>query len=42
MNIEDDESEIYEVLNKYDVKVIVDNTNNTSPPVIYEEDPKFK
>ena len=28
MNIEDDESEIYEVLNKYDVKVIVDNTSN--------------
>ena len=41
MNIEDDESEIYEVLNKYDVKVIVDNTNNTSPPVIYEEDPNL-
>ena len=27
MSIEDDENEIYEVLNKYDVKVIVDNTN---------------
>lgn len=41
MNIEDDESEIYEVLNKYDVRVIVDNTNNSSPPVIFEEDPNL-
>ena len=41
MSIEDDENEIYEILNKYDVRVIVDNTNNTSPPVIYEEDPNL-
>lgn len=41
MNIEDDENEIYEILNKYDVKVIVDNTNNLSPPVIFEEDPNL-
>lgn len=41
MSIEDDESEIYEVLNKYDVKVIVDNTNNLFPPVIFEEDPNL-
>ena len=41
MNIEDDENEIYEVLNKYDVRVIVDNTNNSSPPVIFEEDPNL-
>ena len=41
MSIEDDESEIYEVLNKYDVRVIVDNTNNSSPPVIFEEDPNL-
>lgn len=41
MSIEDDESEIYEILNKYDVKVIVDNTNNSSPPVIFEEDPNL-
>lgn len=39
MSIEDDESEIYEVLNKYDVKVIVDNSKNLAPPVIFEEDP---
>lgn len=41
MSIEDDESEIYEILNKYDVRVIVDNTNNSSPPVIFEEDPNL-
>lgn len=41
MSIEDDESEIYEVLSKYDVRVIVDNTNNSSPPVIFEEDPNL-
>lgn len=41
MSIEEDESEIYEVLNKYDVRVIVDNTNNSSPPVIFEEDPNL-
>lgn len=41
MNIEDDENEIYEILNKYDVRVIVDNTNNSSPPVIFEEDPNL-
>ena len=41
MSIEDDESEIYEVLNKYDVRVIVDNTNNSLPPVIFEEDPNL-
>lgn len=41
MNIEDDENEIYDILNKYDVKVIVDNTSNLSPPIIFEEDPNL-
>lgn len=41
MSIEDDESEIYDVLNKYDVRVIVDNSNNFTPPVIFEEDPNL-
>ena len=41
MSIEEDESEIYEILNKYDVRIIVDNTNNSSPPVIFEEDPNL-
>ena len=41
MSLEDDENEIYEVLNKYAVKVIVDNSKNFSPPVIFEEDPNL-
>lgn len=41
MNLEEDETEIYRILSKYDVKVIVDNTNNFFPPVIYEEDPNL-
>ena len=41
MSIEDDETEIYRIINKYDVKVIVDNTNNFFPPVIFEEDPNL-
>lgn len=39
MNVEDDESDINEVLDKYDISVLVDNTNNKKPRVIYEEDP---
>ena len=41
MSLEDDENEIYEVLNKYDVKVIVDNSKSPCPPVIFEEDPNL-
>ena len=41
MSIEEDENEIYEVLNKYNVEVIVDNSKNFSPPVIFEEDPSL-
>ena len=41
MNLEDDENEIYEVFGKYDVKVLVDNSKNFSPPVIFEEDPNL-
>ena len=37
MNVEDDESDINEVLDKYDISVLVDNTNNKNPRVIYEE-----
>ncbi len=39
INYEDDESEIKEIISKYDVNVIVDNTDLKSPPVIFEEDP---
>ena len=41
MSIEDDETEIYDILNKYYINVIVDNSNNLIPPVIYEEDPNL-
>ncbi len=41
MSLEDDENEIYEVLNKHDIKVVVDNSKNFSPPVIFEEDPNL-
>lgn len=39
MNLEDDESEIIEVLSKYSVQVLVDNSTNNHPPIIFEEDP---
>jgi Predicted ATP-dependent protease len=39
INLEDDEEYLKEVLAKYDVSVIVDNSNQNHPRVIYEEDP---
>lgn len=39
MNIENDEDELYQVINKYNVQVLVDNSLNTNPVVIYEDDP---
>ncbi|MGG7176548.1 AAA family ATPase [Clostridium paraputrificum] len=39
MNIEDDESEINEIFDKYDITVLVDNTKYDKPRVIFEEDP---
>ena len=39
INLEDDEEFIKEALSKYDVNVIVDNSNRSHPRVIYEEDP---
>ena len=39
INLEDDEEYIKEVLSKYDVNVIVDNSMRSHPRVIYEEDP---
>ena len=41
MSMEDDESEIYEIINKYAVQILVDNGNNLRPVVIYEEDPSI-
>lgn len=39
INLEDDEEYIKEALVKYEVSVIVDNSNQNHPRVIYEEDP---
>ena len=39
MNIEDDESEVNEIFDKYDMTVLVDNTKYHKPRVIFEEDP---
>lgn len=41
MSMEDDEAEIYEIINKYAVKILVDNGINSRPVVIYEEDPSI-
>ena len=39
INLEEDEEYIKEILAKYDVNVIVDNSKRNHPSVIYEEDP---
>ncbi|MDD7794561.1 AAA family ATPase [Clostridium sp. 'White wine YQ'] len=39
MNFDDDEDKIIEIINKYVVNVIVDNSDNKTPRVIFEEDP---
>jgi predicted ATP-dependent protease len=39
INYEDDEEGIRDIIYKYDVNVIVDNSEITHPPVIFEEDP---
>ena len=41
MDIDDDEEKLYEVINKYSIQVLVDNSYNNNPPIIYEEDPSF-
>lgn len=39
INVDDDDESINELLDKFQVSVLVDNTNNKHPRVIYEEDP---
>ena len=39
INLEDDEESIKDIFSKYDVNVIVDNSKENHPSVIYEEDP---
>ncbi|MEG2291158.1 MAG: AAA family ATPase [Clostridium sp.] len=41
MNIEDDQVEVYEIINKYSVQILVDNGMNSSPIAVYEEDPSI-
>lgn len=39
MVYEDDEEKINEIVSRYDINILVDNSNKTYPEVIYEEDP---
>lgn len=39
INLEDDEESIKDIFSKYDINVIVDNSKESHPSVIYEEDP---
>ena len=39
ISLEDDEENIKDIFSKYDVNVIVDNSKESHPNVIYEEDP---
>lgn len=39
IDIEDEEEELYELISKYEIHLLVDNSLNLRPPVIYEEDP---
>lgn len=39
INYDDDEEKINEIIYKYMINVIVDNSGNKTPPVIFEEDP---
>lgn len=41
MSVEEDENEINEVLNKYDIAILVDNSKYSHPRVVYEEDPSM-
>ncbi|MBE6071783.1 MAG: ATP-dependent protease [Clostridium butyricum] len=41
INLEEDEEEIKEIFDKYQVNVIVDNLNVEHPRVIYEDDPNL-
>ena len=39
MDIDEDEEKLYDVINKYNIHLLVDNSITYHPPVIYEEDP---
>lgn len=42
MNYENDEAKILNAIAKYYIKVIVDNSKNEKPPIIYEDDPSIE
>lgn len=39
VDIEDEEEELYQLIAKYEIHILVDNSRNLRPPVVYEEDP---
>ncbi|MDV4150079.1 AAA family ATPase [Clostridium sp. AL.422] len=39
MDIEDDEEKLYDIINNYNIHLLVDNSLTNQPPVIYDEDP---
>ena len=41
IDLEDEEGRIEEILEKYDIEVLIDNSNNKYPRVIYEDDPNL-
>ncbi len=41
INYEDDEEKINDIIYKYNINVLVDNSKNNTPPVIFEEDPNM-
>lgn len=41
ISLEDDHDEINTILNNYEINVLVDNSKNNHPKVIYEEDPSI-
>ncbi|MGG7144546.1 AAA family ATPase [Clostridium nigeriense] len=41
MDIDEDEEKLYEVINKFEIHLLVDNSMLHNPPIIYEEDPSI-
>ncbi|MGG7077993.1 AAA family ATPase [Clostridium sardiniense] len=39
IDLEDEDTKVEEILGKYNIEVLVDNSNNDHPRVIYEDDP---
>lgn len=41
LDLEDEDAKVNEILSKYDIEVLVDNSENKHPKVIYEDDPSL-